>query len=409
MRYGDAVPPGKRDGPAPDHKPLPLYSDEHFRLMDRSFELMGELGNHVLYMPLVERGHLGNRRGLVHFAEKDGKLAPDFRALDRYYAAYSKRCGAPRVAVLMIWEVWMGSKGGKSEKGKVSVTVADASGVLSSREVDMYPANAEFWKTALAGILEHLKGLGIPENAIHWGCASDAHPLADQVKFLETVSPSVMWAGFSHCYGSYPPKAGYVESVDCTPGKGPLKGGWDIEKKFLCSVRDVHRDGCAPAIMRVVPDMSVGRNKMHLTRGLARMGLDYWWLVTPDRRPKDARYGRSILLNPGGPTDLGRVYRSLTAAITVPGPEGALATLRFENLREGIQMTEARITIEKALKQQTATGDLKARCESALTLAIAGIEAATKQAGAATPDPQWPARAEALFEAAGAVQALLSQ
>ncbi|NQU21271.1 MAG: hypothetical protein HQ567_08315 [Candidatus Nealsonbacteria bacterium] len=43
------------------------------------------------------------------------------------------------------------------------------------------------------------------------------------------------------------------------------------------------------------------------------------------------------------------LYKSNPMAITTPGPEGALPTVRFQMLREGVQETEVRIFLVQSL------------------------------------------------------------
>ena len=77
-------------------------------------------------------------------------------------------------------------------------------------------------------------------------------------------------------------------------------------------------------------------------RGFGRLGGDTWFAL------KD-KAGRRV----------GRVYDrypwsvwsnlELCCSLLAPGPEGAVATAHFEQLREGVQECEARIFIEQAL------------------------------------------------------------
>ncbi len=50
-----------------------------------------------------------------------------------------------------------------------------------------------------------------------------------------------------------------------------------------------------------------------------------------------------------GSSGWGNLYRHKVRALSVPGTDGALPTVRFEMLREGLQDTEARIFLERAL------------------------------------------------------------
>jgi hypothetical protein len=77
-------------------------------------------------------------------------------------------------------------------------------------------------------------------------------------------------------------------------------------------------------------------------RGIGWCGADFWDVVQgtlPGSKTTIVRKNWSQLELGGG----GLAY------ILSPGPDGPLATVRLENLREGLQEAEARITIERAL------------------------------------------------------------
>jgi hypothetical protein len=394
IRYGEPPSPARNNGPASTHKAMPLYTPEHFALMERSMALLGELGNHVLFVPVLERTHLGNSRGLVQFRRNGENLEPDFTVFDTYYALYRKYNPTPRVMVLGVWDVWMG---GKTPPATTQVTVIDAAGRFATEEVPAYPEGKAFWQGFMEKTLAHLEALKVPADTVRLGMVGDAWLTAAQIDFFTEIAPKLGWATFTHGYGGIMRRVTYIETVDCTPARKTIRGGWNITDARLNAVRDIHRDGSPPHVLRVVPDISVGYNKVGWSRGLARVGLDYWGVVLPDARNINGRYGMTRLVN-RGKGDIGRVYRTYTGALTVPGPEGALATARFENMREGIQETEARIVLEEALVGKRVTGDLQARCEQALIdrLPVANF----------AYDAKWQEEVAELYRAAGEVQTM---
>ena len=110
-----------------------------------------------------------------------------------------------------------------------------------------------------------------------------------------------------------------------------------------------------------------------------------------------------------------------------PGPQGALATIRYEILREGIQDCEARTQIERALTDPALKAklgaDLAKRCEDALAERtkclweyVAPNTADDSWRGRASPEgqawflaSQWPDRARKLYNLAGEVAAKVGQ
>ena len=107
-------------------------------------------------------------------------------------------------------------------------------------------------------------------------------------------------------------------------------------------------------------------------RGFCRIGAEFWPVPgSKGRTYVDARY-----LDWGGLSISG----TTTSSVLAPGPDGPIATARLEMLREGLQETEAKILLEKALAdpaRKSALGpDLAARCERLLEtrfLALVGL------------------------------------
>ncbi|GAH43323.1 unnamed protein product, partial [marine sediment metagenome] len=103
------------------------------------------------------------------------------------------------------------------------------------------------------------------------------------------------------------------------------------------------------------------RNLQGNQNGFGRFGVDFWPVL------KD-KYGRKR-------GDLKHRYPKsgwqnldwMLTSLTHPGPEGALTTVRFEMLREGVQECEARILIERAFTDEAMRRkigeDLVSRCQ----------------------------------------------
>jgi hypothetical protein len=82
----------------------------------------------------------------------------------------------------------------------------------------------------------------------------------------------------------------------------------------------------SPATYRMMRALNTG--------SFTRWALDYWQVA-----------GTRPLPRPGD----GRVVGYAPCSVTVPGPAGALPTVRYQMLREALQETEARIAIKQAL------------------------------------------------------------
>jgi hypothetical protein len=395
---------------------VPLYSDAHFKLMERSFQLLGQLGNHVLYVPAIEKGLFGNAHCAVQWRKTGEKLTPDFRSFDRLYEQYVKHCGPPRLLVVELWENYLGGAEKAKEPMKVGLTLTDGGGKLESLEIDAYPANPEVWKSLLDGFYGKAAKMGVKPESICLGVANDGLPTKAQVDFFREMAPKAGWVRFTHGYGGY-----QFHGVNLVHGElpdwgvdqtKPVRGGWD-GTSATNTVRDLHGDNSPPFILRCCPDIAVGGSRGGPSRGFSRCGLDFWPVVWPTDKPapenrKWRPQPRPFIgwrpLYPQSGVD--RLYRSLTASVTVPGPDGALATARFEMLREGIQETEARVTLEKALRAKRLDGDLKARAEAALLDRAKAIGACRERGNDVKWQAlaSWQALSEKLYDVAGEAQ-----
>jgi hypothetical protein len=103
-------------------------------------------------------------------------------------------------------------------------------------------------------------------------------------------------------------------------------------------------------VFRLIGEMNVGGDQ----RGFGRWGADFWPVMKGRRGDYAGRiYERYPKAN----------WRNLNikTAFLGPGPEGPVATARFETLREGVQECEARIFIEQALDDGKLPPDLASR------------------------------------------------
>ncbi|HUU43506.1 MAG TPA: glycoside hydrolase domain-containing protein, partial [Planctomycetota bacterium] len=61
------------------------WSEEHWRLIDRSMQLMAEMGNVGIFIPLLAESQMGNAESMVMWTRKaDGTYDDDFSIVDRY-------------------------------------------------------------------------------------------------------------------------------------------------------------------------------------------------------------------------------------------------------------------------------------------------------------------------------------
>ena len=345
---------------------VPHYSQQHWKLVENQLRLLGDLGHHMLYIPVLWHANTGSGPQMVVFRKAGGTLQPDFTHLDRYLALAARYLGPQRRVILGVWGRWMfDSPRARLPVDVAFVTLVDDKGKPSMHKISAdYAANEALWKAVYDGVAQRVRQhLNVPASHIILGFGDDRHPSDEVDAFWKKVAPeSPGWQAWTHNYGNAGPRGALFEIVDTNSGKGRpddiVRGGWDgvnAGRLYISSARDCQYQGVPPAFYFTVPDAAVGKQTRGNSIGLARIGLDYW-----QRESRDWESGevKSINNYNGGPwTDPGRVDRNRTTYLTAPGPDGALPMLHYEAMREGIQAVHARIVLEKALRGDGADKD----------------------------------------------------
>jgi len=144
------------------------------------------------------------------------------------------------------------------------------------------------------------------------------------------------------------------------------------------------------------------------TRGFGRMGLDYWYVV---KRP-DGKYDRIFNRWPHSSCAQREpnLYRLADSA-----PDGPAPTVRFEQVREGIQEAEAMIAVAEAVGEHADRlgPDLAAECRQLLIDRLNYCRRTCPEAygriGFRTNHYGWQSLADRLFAAAAKVARKLGQ
>ena len=275
------------------------------------------------------------------------------------------------------------------------------------------------WKALFDGLRERMRGRGM-EEAMLVGMVSDFWATKEQAEFMRDVTGGLPWANASHYFRKsiYDFPVGYSTFYfGARFGYKQSLKGWSRPEVALTFDRSAFLDAWPMARWRHMGEASITGN----CRGVGRLGADTW-NVFRDRQ--GARKGRAYQRY--SESDWG--YLNIRSSVLAPGPAGALATGRYEVLREGIQDCEARIILEKALADPALKaklpGDLTAACEEALAERTRCLwEAIAKGGGTAgdawrvkalSPEGNawfiasgWQERARQLYTLAGRVQARL--
>jgi hypothetical protein len=327
------------------------WSDEHLKLMDRSLEMIGQMGNDVMIVPVIVGGHMGHETGLIRWVKQGDQLKPDFSLFEKYMDLYLKYCAAPAVISLYVWsadtvkEIADGYENRRiptresKPKRPLLVTQWDpVTGVTTNIPAPTFlDDGAEaFWKPMLDGVHDIVvKRRGWSERVIMLGIGSDIRPSQKTGEVLRQWAPYARWHLYSHFSAEGMGKDGKLTAVggleigfkECPSNcNGPTELTW--ERGVVDYERStIHRGACAdtsgPMVFRTLPAVdrpALGR--------WSRVGVDFW--------PGIVGYGAPI-------------WGTCPIQLAWRGPEGPLPTVRMQLLREALQDFEARMVIVDAM------------------------------------------------------------
>ncbi len=417
---------------------VPMWSDAHLRLLDKTFALLRPLACKTLYISAVRRTHFGNEHAMVRwYRDEDGELKPNFDHVEKYLDVAVKHLGKVPGVILYCWEPLksMGHAGGTGGAGRTAdkpilYTLWDPKqNKLKKRTGPAWgtPEAKEFWGKFNQGIVPILRKRGL-EKSMLYGLIGDARPTKQAMDDIDTGVKNAKWAVHSHHYCTswqgYP--VGFcialwgihLNIVDPRQGRGY---GWQNPHWLAYYPREFALTSSLVE-QRYKLEMWMGALSLHemkyrgttrTARGLGRIGGDFW-IVMKDHRGRlrstlAGRYPESywgqLNLNYCIPHILGK------------GKTGPLATVRSEAFREGIQEVEARVFIEKAIvikANRARVGEaLAKRCRAFLDERIRMVNVAGGprkdqvssggKFGAGRLPPDWKQRNAALFELAAEV------
>ncbi|MHC4914883.1 MAG: glycoside hydrolase domain-containing protein [Planctomycetota bacterium] len=382
------------------HYKVKFWSEEHWKLLDRTFKLLGEVGNKVVYVTAQHKTHFGNEHSMIRYVKNGGgkyDYKPDFTVAERYLDLAVKHWGKVPVVGLYIWRApWeTGHYAGAGPRGdhKILITVKDpATGALSSAEGPEWgtPECSKFWKPVIEGMKKICADRGIGESLM-LGQSGDYTPTDTSLADLDGAGGGdLLWIHHSHVtrtelgnMGSQPTGSrswkrakdgktypvgmvsrawgGDGRHIDPEFGRGY---GWKNRLGPWRTVNREHFDDHPLPFLRlrleamvtnVIYYKHVGGNKDYGTHGIGRLGADFWNVLEGSR-------GRKVELCGRFPeTAWGQLKVSYCAQHFLrPGRDGALGTAPLEMLRESAQEIEARTFIEKALEDEAAAAKLGA-------------------------------------------------
>ncbi|HUW55493.1 MAG TPA: glycoside hydrolase domain-containing protein [Planctomycetota bacterium] len=411
---------------------VPLWSDEHFRKMEKSFKLMGQLGSRSLYLPLICQTNMGNAESMVRWIRTgENTYRYDLKPLERYLEIAEKHIGKPRVVCLYAWDIFLEGSHNTFGAGlgePVPVTLLDpATGKTEEIPLPSYttPEGKALWTPLLKEVRELLRKHGL-DREVMLGLMFDFTPSKETLAAFAEMAPGLPWV--IHCHGTGEANIrgapiGYKAHVWAVrfpkdPGEGRTYG-WQAKPLFAQFPRGRWNQRHLTNY-RLLGEMNIAAQQ----NGFGRLGADFFPALQDKRGNRFSITGRfPKSTRPYGNLDI-------WSCLLKPGPDGALSSHGFEMMREGVQECEARIFIERAILDKKIDGELAERCQEVLdertrsmlrgysTLVISDAASAKSpgansfyQAGYAGsiwyPGSGWEERLEKLYSAAAELAAKL--
>jgi glycosyl hydrolase family 123 len=356
-----------------------MWSPEHILLMEKSLYYMGLLGNRSLIITAQHQTHLGNQGAMIPFrqAEPDGAFSPDFSVMNTYLDAYQRHVRTPEFITLYVWEPDARLRGRRKPPKPSVILTRIVDGKPEQWAVPLHDSGPDGGALGalLRGFRDEIRKRGWDKTQILIGMCHDTVPSEEIVARFRELAPWCKWARFSHYRGDPSPEIdeasfatpkylplGFTEEVTwpCRPS-----GGWDLAFPRLTILRRQMTEYAPLSQYRNAVDYAVGgtpyqRYYSGASLGLCRWAMDYWDL--DEAGPLLLKYE----------TNRWRLmYRPVSVKkLMAPGPDGPVATTRLEMLLEGLQETEARIALEKALRRDDLAPELREEIGSLLARRI---------------------------------------
>ncbi|MFH1024872.1 MAG: glycoside hydrolase domain-containing protein [Planctomycetota bacterium] len=364
------------------HYGVPLWSDKHLELVSRSMALMAEVNSRQVIVNMAINFYGGNKGGadcsneesMVRWIKQpDGSYTYDFAIFDKYLDMVAKTIGKPSLLRVNCWGEAM-LKDGKllpgamgSEHKILPVSLLDpATGKIEPMEQPC-PGTEEsyaFWKPVLDEVRKKVEARG------WWDVTAMGHnsyatgPNPKVVSVYKRIWSDGVWSYTAHngTLGMRFPAAEKGVSMPVRQADTVWQAGQPKARgqrallqprpNIWCFTwRSGMRDYSDLTLLRNVPEDEIMRGH----DGVSDFGADLFPIKDSGGRYYCVGNGRGT----GGP-------HCSTLAMLAPGPDGAVATERFEMLREGVEIAEAILFIEQALQDKKVGDDLESRANRLL-------------------------------------------
>jgi len=361
---------------------VPMWSEEHWVLIDRSFELMGRLGTRIIYVPLFRQSCFGNEHSMIRWVRKGPGWTHDFSIFEKYVDTALKRLGKLDVICIHSWGrssggAYFGMAKYKQKKGKpFRFSVVDPkTGALTAAEGPMWTDKdaGAFFKPVFDGIREQLRKRGL-DAAMMVGIGHDVVPSQACVDVLKAASGGAKWV--MHCH----PRRwtcrnqpiGYLAHVwgSPVPTLDPKRRRYGWKEKHIYATFPRYGSGTVGKLSELSPPtqyrVALESAMCAGMQGYGWIGADFWPVIKGRYNRLGVPFDRYPDYDRRGNLGIAHAF----VHILKPGKSGPVASIRFEMVREGIQETEARVFVERALhdpaKKAKLGAELATRCHKLL-------------------------------------------
>ena len=347
------------------------WSDRHFNLMGQSMGLMLPLGSRQLTLDLVRKyPSRDNDESMIRWVKQaDGSYKYDFTIVEKFFDLAAKVIGKPfplRLNIFYATKDW-------SLPAQVT-TVDPATGKLGTLKTPKpgTPENEAFWKPVLTELRKRIEQRGwFDSTVVNWinYCGG---PDASIMRVVHNIWPDARWSSMDHGRRYYfkldDDKRVPVQAHTTVWNEGTLRAyhKWDRKSSpgprgtrgrlkegfsFCGHARGQHRDWHALWVPRTICELLL----MKGNHGVDPLGADLWPM--PDHRGRmRCRTWRAYALGP----------QNSALAYLAPGKDGPVATERYEAFREGVQICEVLVYLQRAADSGKLGPELTAKANKAL-------------------------------------------
>ena len=240
---------------------VPLWSEAHWKLIDKAFELLALIGTKEVHIPAITHTQLGNEQSMVRLVKQaDGSTMLDFSIAERYLDTALKHLKTVEAVVVAIEDNTLENKYPGVVREDAKVTLWDPA-AKTAVEMDTpawaTPEARTFWKPVLDGLNALLAKRGLGGRML-FGSSSNGTCNPKEIADLRALAPDVGWVNVTHIGGQNwlagdsrrsnegGQKVGQLSCVRTgvlwvhwDPEKDPPVYGWTakVPMVFLCSSR----------------------------------------------------------------------------------------------------------------------------------------------------------------------------